>query len=678
MQRTQGNRATRRLIQRTRHAALRGAASSPLLIQRMKDNPKQGEYIKKATVIYKIDKVDPEGVVTASSVAGDKATITITKAEYNDYDDQVYEYTISKFKKDHEVAQGSGGIEALGQPIVTDIPQPQSPPHGTLGYVANVLTTPGIKVSTITQKYAEQAFADKAALASRFAMVIGVNKYKSLSETSEQAVRDTIDSTSAPFPLTVIPFLWQLNWDRNFNFAGALADYKKLSPADQELARAYEKSHIQQAFIPYGLLREQVTGSAATTGYVGRLKTMNDSVYIYLGDADAVSMVSSPAQSGMNTGQPSGLKNDMLLDRYDEVIAAQTKQGRLPVLVVGGYEFRLNNMKGGGDLDASSLAEVLTALANQLDIEFRKVLAKVAPEAVYPTEPNLAFLAANKEAAPLAKMLEPKPNKYKKSATDLDKPHIYGLGTNEGKELRENIKAANPLPQEKGAKLTKAPKGPTKTASEAPAPIIVYDPRLAIATGTDKRFKLTNEAETPYESRRRDAAAKGTDEFFKEVIEQMASQKQSHIGGLVKEIGDVLKSKEANELKAQLIAKIRDTVRPPEDSDDESEVVVPTLKKEQAVKAPAKGKAVKPGASSAKKKEVKAPASLQADLLKGLETHFATLGPLLKEINETIDKLYELHRPKNEPAVALPKQEGVVASKEEVGTPQKEDATLNV
>jgi hypothetical protein len=445
------------------------------------------------------------------------------------------------FKKRFAINRALSYLTPLGTPLELPGSEFTGKPASPVGYVANVLTIPKEEgVQSIIDRYASQAVPDISA--GSFAMVIGVNRYRDLAGRSADAVLESVAGVEdAPFPCTVVPLLWDFNW--NHPFEEVQAAYQRLSLEDQVKARAMEKENLVQSVIPYGSLREFVTSHQKTREYVKLLSATHKLVYVHLGDDDAASL--EPSRGGP------------LMSGYTKTIdKAASQHGQPPRLVVGGYAFRPRTTDGSpsGDLDLAVDGELLTAIASKLDLWFRGVLAKVSPENVYPTEPNLAFLAADGEQNHLEALLEPdklESKRLAKEASEVPKGSVlapgllYGRNANEGGKLRNRIVEVmgRNAPKAKGGR-GKAPKG-GKTKSEPPPQITFFDASLAIATAST-RFTLNDDdrrqhdpSQPRYGVRREENRQKadGGVSWKAQIIEDLLTIKQSHIGVLTKELG---------------------------------------------------------------------------------------------------------------------------------------------
>ena len=379
--------------------------------------------------------------------------------------------SLSDFRKSFKIqSKASSLIKMVGAPkVITPEPIASS---GDIAYVANILTVPGrTSPQDIINAYAKDGVSPENY--GNFAMVIGVNMYRSLNGESIDKITTMVSGASeAPFPCVVVPIMWDFMWGPLHTEVAAA--YSRLSSGDKATILQDEKKNLDQTHIPYGSLRESITAHPATREFVARFSESHASVYVHLGDDDASSL--SPAMRG----KP-------LLDSYTDSIT-ERGEGHPPHLVVGGYS--LSNRSAGGDLDDDDPEAQLTVIASALDTWFRSVLSTITPDAVYPTEPNMAFLAAHGKENHLETMLTPSKNDAKRLAkigvdamrqedispddsTYLGTGLLYGSGANEGGKLRKNMRE-----QLLGKKDT--------------TPMTHYDSSLAIATDSG-RFTMKDE-----------------------------------------------------------------------------------------------------------------------------------------------------------------------------------------
>jgi hypothetical protein len=520
-----------------------------------------------------------------------------------------------------------------------DVLKPSTaPPVDRIGYVVNITTIPSDpSPRQIAEKYYNQGFDDPSQSKQRIAMVVGVNRVRSLANTSDAAVKKHArDHNFDQFSLVAFGFTWDFNWKKKAGssltdadgFDGALNAFKEQNDETQNQALKYESANIQiQDRLPYAQFKERVTAHPKTRDLVNLLSTYNRYVYIHLGDSDAVSLKAPEEQPTASVGEalkgelkrPGEAKPKSIFSRYDVALEQQGK----PFMAIGGYEFRTQGTsgtaeekKGKGDLDRTNLEHLLTYLANQLDQAVRIAIASVDAKAVYPTEPNLVFLAAG----PGYNLFDPSLGLFTSDGALVEQGALYGKGAREGRKLQTNLLTA----REKA--------GFTGAANK-----IVYDPRLGIATESD-RFRLEGTAKADYypdnptyQERRKTAihgitATKPRKEAFKsQIIEDIANQPQSFV---TRSIG--------LEINAALTSKFR--------RDDRSRVQKFTNrisnKLAQKYAIPAKFKASRIERAAADEADARIN-TLEA-IIGAVETTLddPRLGWLWTEMNRVIDALY--------------------------------------
>lgn len=439
----------------------------------------------------------------------------------------------------------------------------KNPAVDRIGYVINVATIPSApSPSEIAEKYYAEGFDDKTHVKERLAIVVGVNKFRSLDKTSDNAVKDHANKTGFDkFALVSFGFTWDFNWQSKTStdahgFDGAFKAFKEQDDDTRSKALAYQREHIRiQDRLPYAQFKERVTAHPKTRELVELLGTYNKYVYIHLGDSDAVSLKAPEEQQTTSVGQvlkgnlaKSGTQPQGLFSRYDVALSAESK----PFMAIGGYEFRTQGTTGEqaerekkGDLDPNNLEHLLTYLANQLDMAVRIAVAKEQPKAVYPTEPNLVFMAMSPDYSLYSDAM----GLFDKTSGNLKtEGSLFGEGAREGRKLQRNLVKAR---EGTGVKDNKT----------------VYDPRLGIATGSD-RFRLEGTAHADYkpvidpitkapnskyqgtyEQRRKNKIRTKTgterkDEFKSQIIEDIANQPQTYVQRALKlEINEVFSKK---------------------------------------------------------------------------------------------------------------------------------------
>ncbi len=609
LQRTAGNQAAVRFLGK---AACRHAPPRPVDLQRQVDATQlsKGDKIRaEGGDIYVVESVHEQVVVaerslgrpsspaTVEFVAG-SATDTYTKIDppaaptsaqggpppsEKGEPSSNSNTTWDSLERTHNIDKASPLLQPL-EPVKTLHPEFEAVSSSSKGkgaaddgvaFVANILTVPSdAGIQPIISAYAEQGMTK--AFWPHFAMVIGVNRYRSLrGDTVDRLERAVGTATDAPFPTAVVPFMWDFEWSQGFE--AAQEAFRTLDAGEQKKALDYERAHLVQSTIPYGSLREYVTKHERTRTFVGTLAKSHGKVYIHLGDDDARSLQT---------------KLGPLIEGYAGLGAA--KEGA--PLIVGGYEFRAE--EEGGDLKGEAPGELITALGSRIEIWFRGVLAQLNPDLVYPTEPNLVFLAAHGGApGPYTALLQPASEAEKRLATEEKRERerypkleaqdlyfttgvLYGRNANEGGKLRDRI--TDVIAAEQASSQKKGPRrgGPQKGAKArgskkggtgpAPAPVTVYEPRLGIATAST-RFTVRDDehiqhdrAKGRYGVRREEAYAStgGTEAeklkaYKKRVLQDVLEVKQSHISGLAKELtGHPDYKKQATAIGKEVLAAV--------------------------------------------------------------------------------------------------------------------------
>ena len=306
--------------------------------------------------------------------------------------------------------------------VFPQMPRKQYP----LNYVGNVPAVPpkaivdeekdeaAVKshINRIAQRYYDDGF-DKGRMSqpnfdkyikSRFALVIGVNSYRNLDstgKTNESRVAAVVQGTDFnKFSIAVKSFSWLPRWSNlqtrtTVPFSQVQNAFTALNQEQKERVKSYEKVWAKkQKMIPYGLIRSAIHDSNETRGFVAELRQNSSAVYIHTGDDDAVSLrVGSTPIPQAKYNQMAQLGAQALFSRFDEILKQVTDAGQdLPVLISGGYEFRMK--ADGGDVEER---DALSYLAVQLDLNLRQNLSRVnqrVARIVYFPEQNTMFLAS--------------------------------------------------------------------------------------------------------------------------------------------------------------------------------------------------------------------------------------------------------------------------------------------
>ncbi len=295
------------------------------------------------------------------------------------------------------------------------------------GYVLNMPAHTSKDVQGLLTRYGSGATQGSPNMKARIAAVIGINTRKPI-DTAEpdpiKAAIDTARAATADFRFSVVGFCWA----PAFTINGVKAAYADVVAAFNALpddaAKQYAKTNLYdkrsgQKYLPYGIFRQEVAKHPMTNAYVRALAAAADPVYLHIGDPDAISWHT-------NNNSEVGV-----LTRYDDTIGQMdrdTPEGTgLPPMIVGGYNF-------GGVKPADSDAQKLARLGNVLDRAIRRSIARIVPEAMYPTEPNLLVKAADEREAD-------KFAQWKIMSELLTQDGgLFGKADSEGNRLRINLK----------------------------------------------------------------------------------------------------------------------------------------------------------------------------------------------------------------------------------------------
>lgn len=392
------------------------------------------------------------------------------------------EQAIREFYKTFSIDHVRPHPAPLEPMLIDHIPGPLGD-TGDVAYVANLIATP-TELAPMIAKY-KGIVPDGMP----FAMVIGLNTFESIDPSGLDKLKAVKIPTNAPFPVTVIRFSWGMNWNQPIEKIRVFAEKKieelrialhgddeieKKLQAFRGKIREIEKAHLggPHNAIPYGKLRSFVLESSDNHQYVNEFREKGKHVYIFNSDADAPSFRTAEQHQGTDR---------TLLRGYSDTL----KQKGYPSLMVGGYRF--DHKESGGDLDQANPSHRLTLLANHLDSQFRILVSKLNPELIYPTEPNMVFLAARPDEAKtrLAKMTRRR-----------DAHRVYpswGVMKREGVDLRETLRAVD---------------SHTQTH---------YEPHLATPTDST-RFQVPKARTT-----------KSIREFLEERIKAMFAEEQTYI-----------------------------------------------------------------------------------------------------------------------------------------------------
>ncbi|MEN0062736.1 MAG: DUF4157 domain-containing protein [Myxococcota bacterium] len=296
-------------------------------------------------------------------------------------------------------------------------------------FVVNTATTPGEVEGNMASRYFGPAWSgagqdyEEAAIF-RTAVVVGVNKFVAISEdTTRERVEEVNQAiskinTNTNWTYSFFGFLWEPHWYEKGSkrrVAYIRQEYKKAyNAADakergelEDGRKAREK--VSAKTLPYGDFRNTVMESKPTKKAVNRLSQHYDPVHALLQDADS----RIQAQSGSG-----------VLAAYDDILK---KMDRHPLVTIGMYRVKGFDWSKKGDPHRLQL----TKLGNQLDQAIRKAIAKIAPEILYPTEPNSLVKLTDKTHGD--GVLDRKP---------LQKD-LFGHRETEGQVAGRNIRAEN-------------------------------------------------------------------------------------------------------------------------------------------------------------------------------------------------------------------------------------------
>lgn len=322
--------------------------------------------------------------------------------------------------------------EVSSLPVVESSNKLGEKPHsGEICYVASVPTTTADKgPEQIARKYVNEGFKYPQDAKRRFGLVVGVNGYQSITDTSDncknEIKRKVIPAGSwEGSRLGAVGFTWQAKWQNSTTKNKASLEEVKnacnanLNGEEKELIRNYENSN---KVIPYDRIREQVKSHGFTTQFRNELTVNNNPVYFVTGDPDAVSLKAAPPpsveevtqdldalnleaaprkqqgdqaeSSNKGKGKQKEVEKEVpvqqmaktLFERYDQIIRnyMAANNGETPAIVSGGYEFRMKGLGG-------QTGDALRGAANKLDMAVRQAMAKINPNTVYFPEPNTIF-----------------------------------------------------------------------------------------------------------------------------------------------------------------------------------------------------------------------------------------------------------------------------------------------
>ncbi|MFJ5226429.1 hypothetical protein [Streptomyces sp. NPDC088400] len=291
------------------------------------------------------------------------------------------------------------------------------------GFVINMAAVPGeVKQNPdMAARYLHSAWKNpqtKEIAAARTAVVIGVNTFEHLDPKNDSSVLSgAIDSVKRPLKLimAVFGFVWTPRWlnkeKREVPMSEVRKAYRELSGTERTLAESHEKGLRDKGALPYGLFREEVLNSSYTRQAVAILSAVNDQVHVVGQDAD----------TGVAVSETLGV-----LAVYKKALDEMEKH---PLITIGGYHF--NDFDWGEHGDPR--AKQLTLLANKLDRAIRAAIAKLHPQMLYPTEPNMLIKAWDRHQADGIFQNE------RLRALRGVQGALYGMRSAEGRALRNRL-----------------------------------------------------------------------------------------------------------------------------------------------------------------------------------------------------------------------------------------------
>jgi hypothetical protein len=381
----------------------------------------------------------PEKPKSSKQIAKEEAKIAKERAE-----EEAKENLQQALKKlGYHIKQGKATVPQIvvaeSSNNVSDVPK-----EGENCYVANVPARITEKKSPqdIAEQYVNEGFGNTEDAKRRFGLVVGVNKYASITDTdnSKDEIENKVQIKQSwkKSRLGALGFTWQARWqDSSTGKDVSLykdgervrAAYNKLRPDEKTIVRKYEESNREVA--PIDGIRQKIVTHQFTTKFRDELDNKGkNKVYLHTGDPDAVSLKAAPSkqqgeqaessEKGKEKEVPVQQMAQALFDRYDKLIQEHTVKGVPPTIVSGGYEFRTAGLDGQTE-------GALTAAANKLDMAVRQAMAKINPDTVYFPEPNTIF-----------RMLPAGPKAVAGTFTSKE-------GTSEGQALLANIRRRKKL-----------------------------------------------------------------------------------------------------------------------------------------------------------------------------------------------------------------------------------------
>ncbi|HEY0991253.1 MAG TPA: hypothetical protein VGD80_29570, partial [Kofleriaceae bacterium] len=300
---------------------------------------------------------------------------------------------IQRFSERFEVGppQADTKVERVRKPNVFMKPLKKPPMMGNdrlPGYVVNMASIPGKVSPRMAARYFTAAWKNSQAehLARlRTAVVIGVNAFRSIEPSvdrgTEQKIMTAVGSVEhvARTLMAVFGFSWEPHWTEkgrgDVSFKTVRDEWRKLPDSERtEEERKKVESEAVLSKLPYGIFRNEVENSSYTQDAIRYIGKVTDPVHILVQDAD---------------GGVQGADLDGILAGYDTFLKTLERH---PLLTVGSYRFAGFDW---GD-EAGSRKQQLTELANEIDRAVRAAIAKVFPEMLYPSEPNMLIKAQDR------------------------------------------------------------------------------------------------------------------------------------------------------------------------------------------------------------------------------------------------------------------------------------------
>jgi hypothetical protein len=320
------------------------------------------------------------------------------------------------------------------------------------GYAVNITTIPKDTKRDMAKRFFIGAWkgGDEQFAKLRTGVAIGINSFQTLDDRPENkdnnvAKRKEIDEKTkeiAHEPGTVLAafgFMWDPTWTDNgaeTTVGKVREEWKKLKTKekmDLALAETEKKRVTKQDYLPYGNIRSEVIDKEGAQVARAISSKHVDPVHIVTQDADG------------DVGTKSGKG---VLAAYDEVLAQLRVH---PLLTIGGYHY--DGFQWEPDSDPHK--RQLTILANEIDRAVRAAISAIAPEVLYPTEPNMLVKGIDRQN---------NDGMYDRGITGA-----MGPGAAEGRHIREALVEGERRAVEGGA-----------TAHPNP---IVYAPEASVESG---------------------------------------------------------------------------------------------------------------------------------------------------------------------------------------------------